>query len=677
MGFDEFRELTVAGVLEKNVALNPDKEMVVFGEDRLTYAQVNQQANALAVSLAELGVLKGDKVALILPNWPEYIISFFAIAKLGAVMVPFSTRYRAQEVEFRLNNAEVTTLIAVANFLDVDYLDMIRELRPRLPHLQHVIIVGGPASDEVLAWDDVVNAGMGRRPPAVAIDRTEDVFAILYTLGVTGVPKGAMLTHANLVTNATDLAQILECGPRDVFLGTVPIFNAFGITPFLLSSVISQARMVLMDVYRPQVALWLIQEEGVTVHHGVPTMFTLELNHPDFSRYDLSSLRTGIMSGAPCPPDLVRRVWEEMGCDVLVAYGLTEASPGVTITRFTDGPALRAETVGRPMPGVEVRIVDDRGQELPRGEIGELICRGPNVMKGYYRLPDRTEEMLTEGGWLLTGDLATMDENDYVRIVGRKKDVINRGGFKVYPRELEDLLRTHPKVADVAVIWLPDVVLGEISCACLVLKEGQTATRDEFIAFCRERVSDFKVPDKVVFVEVLPRSRSGAVRKDYLREHIKIQGRAWKYGKNVDTDVIIPARHCTTADPKELAQHCLEDLDPDFVKKVQRGDLIVADTNFGCGSSREVAPLTIKAAGVGAVVAKSFARIFFRNAINIGLPIFECPEAVDGIETGDEVEIDPTNGVIRNLSKGTEFALHPFPDFLQKIIARGGLMSYV
>jgi len=306
-----------------------------------------------------------------------------------------------------------------------------------------------------------------------------------------------------------------------------------------------------------------------------------------------------------------------------------------------------------------------------------LCVRGYNVMQGYWDDPAMTAQVLDADGWLHTGDLAVIDPDGPVRIVGRKGDVINRGGFKVYPGTLEMVLRSFPGVKEAAVVGVPDAIFGELPIACVVRAAGADFDADQLLAFAKERLTDYAVPDRVLFFDALPRRGSGPVQKDALRSRARIRGRAWTFGRNVDTDAIIPARHCNTSDPRELAQHCMEDADPDFVRKMRRGDVIVAEANFGCGSSREVAPITIKAAGVSAVIAKSFARIFFRNSINIGLPILECPAAVDGIAQGDEIEVEPASGAIRNLTRGESYRAEPFPDFLQRIIDHGGLLAYV
>jgi fatty-acyl-CoA synthase len=299
-----------------------------------------------------------------------------------------------------------------------------------------------------------------------------------------------------------------------------PIFHVMGLM-FTLRVVSSKARMVLMEQFKPEMALQLIELEKVTVHPGVPTMFILELNHPNFHKYDLSSLRTGEMGGAPAPVEIIHRIREEMGCNILVGYGMTETSPTLTLTGFNDDNQLRSETVGRALPGVELKIVDDLQQDLGINTVGELACRSFGLMKGYYKDPEKTYQAIDKDGWYYTGDLATIDENGYVRIVGRKKDMVIRGGYNIYPREVEEHYYKHPSVVDVAIVGLPDSVLGEITCACILLKDNVTVSEEEMIEFVKGKVADYKVPDRVIFVNTFPMTPSGKIRKVELQQQIQ------------------------------------------------------------------------------------------------------------------------------------------------------------
>ncbi len=672
MTFSDFHEMTLGQLLSIQAERFGERPYLTQGDVTLTYTLVEARANRLAGGLQGLGLQSGDRLAVLLPNAAEYALTIFAAAKAGLILVPINIRRSAEEIQARLANTQARVVVTFgdAEAYGRHHLDMILELRDGLPDLAHIISINRQAAG-VLDWSKLDGEW---QQTAVAPDQPA---AILTTLGSSGQPRGAVHRHNSLCHNAADIAAILGCTADDVFLGAVPFSNTFGLTATILTATIAGGRLVCLPKFHPAQALRLIKQQGVTIFNGVPTMFAMALNHADFDPRKTASLRSGIMAGAHCPPSLAQRVREEMGCNVSLAYGLTEAAPSVTMTRLDDGPITAVETVGRPLPGIELKVIDDEGNALPPGAEGELCVRGYNVMPGYWRQPEATAQVLDSDGWLRTDDLAVIDANGPVRIVGRKDDVINKGGLKIYPGMVEMALRLYPGVAETAVVGVPDMLYGELAFACVVRRPGADFSEHDLLDFAGERLADYAVPDRVLFFDALPRRHNGLVNKGYLRDRVRIHGRAWKFGKNIDTDAIIPARRCNTADPRELAQYCMEDADPQFVHKMTRGDLIVADTNFGCGSSREVAPVTIKAAGVSAVIAKSFARIFFRNAINIGLPILECPEAVDGIGEGDEVVVEPAAGAIRNLTTGQSYQAVPFPDFLQRIIDQGGLLAYV
>ncbi|HKZ55236.1 MAG TPA: AMP-binding protein [Anaerolineales bacterium] len=676
MSSRDFHDTSIDALLRAQARTYGNRVFVKENARVWSYAEAEEHAGALAGGMRALGLAPGDRLAVILPNLGAYVITAFAAAWAGLILVPVNVRRSREELLARLSKTRPRAVVTFSDpdeFKGMDHLQAVLDLKAGLPDLEHVIAVGAVGRGAI-DWDDLSRSNP--RPPAPMADAQRPA-AILHTLGSSGEPRGAVLTHRALVRNAAGIAQTLECSSNDVFLGAVPLTNAFGLAPTILACAVSGAQLVPLKRYNPGLALALIASAGVTVHHGVPTMFALELNHPDFHSESCRSLRTGIVSGAPCPPELVTEVRQRMGCNLLIGYGLTEASPSVCLTRLDDGPVTATQTVGRPMEGVEVRVVGPDGATLPTGQEGELHVRGYNIMQGYWEDDEATRQVLVDGGWLRTGDLAVVDADGPLRILGRKDDVINRGGFKVHPGTIEMVLRSHPAVRDAAVFGIPDVVYGEITCACVVRWPERQAPVEALLSYLRERLPDYAVPDRVLFFDALPRLGSGPLRMAYLRERVRIRGAAWKFGKNIDTDAIIPARRCNTSDPRELAQYCMEDADPEFVHKMRRGDVIVAETNFGCGSSREVAPITIRAAGISAVIAKSFARIFFRNAINIGLPILECPAAVDGIQQGDEIEVEPATGIVRNLSRAKVFQAQPYPEFLQRIIERGGLLGYV
>jgi len=496
----------------------------------LTYEELNEKVDQLARGMLELGISKGDKVGLWMPNIPEWVVAYFGIARIGAVVVPMNTRYKIHEVEYILNNSEATTLFAVGAFAGINYVSMIGEIRGNLPNLKHVIIVGEPG-EAMHGFDSVVDQGMGLLGDAklqereASCDPLDNVF-ILYTSGTTGNPKGAMLSHHNIAKNAEQVTAVLHTEEQDVFLLAVPFFHCFGCVMGIAGSITWGAAMVPMQIFKPVEAIELVERFGVSVLYGVPTMFVLELEEyrkgkADGSPYDVSTLRTGIMAGAPCPVEVMRGTMEDMHCNVSIAYGLTEASPVITMTRFDDSVGRRVETVGRALEGIEVKIADDAKNSLSIGEMGELACRGYNVMMGYYKMPDKTAESIDEEGWLYSGDLATMDEEGYVQIVGRKKDMLICGGFNVYPAEIEEYLFTHPKVQNVSVIGMPDNVMGEVAVAYIIPREGIDIESQEIVDFCVGEIANFKVPRYVQIVDEFPMTQSGKIQKFRLREIAK------------------------------------------------------------------------------------------------------------------------------------------------------------
>ena len=522
---------TLSQVLRETAERFPSRPAILDPSGRsLTYEKLDAEVSRLARGLLDQGVEKGDKVGLWMPNIPEWVVAYYAIARVGAVVVPMNTRYKTHEVEYILRDSEATTLFAVDAFARIDYLEMIAGIQPKLPNLKRVVIVGA-AGETGTPYEDVVQSGADALSDAelarreTTCDPADNVF-ILYTSGTTGSPKGAMLSHHNIAKNAEQVTEVLHTTEEDVFLLAVPFFHCFGCVLGVAGAIAWGAAMVPMKVFRPTEALDLVERFKVSVLYGVPTMFVLELEEArkgkeDGSKYDVSSLRTGIMAGAPCPVEVMRGTMNELGCNVSIAYGLTEASPVITMTRFDDSIERRVETVGRALDGIEVKIADDDHTPVPRGEMGELACRGYNVMLGYYRAPEVTAQTIDEDGWLYSGDLATVDEEGYVQIVGRKKDMLICGGFNVYPAEIEEYLFTHPKVQNVSVIGVADDVFGEVAAAYIIPREGQTIDPQEIVDFCAGEIANFKVPRYVEVVAEFPMTQSGKIQKFKLREIAK------------------------------------------------------------------------------------------------------------------------------------------------------------
>lgn len=522
---DRFNGLSVADALALRAREDPRRPFVVFGDRRCTYAQIDQQADSLAAALHELGIEAGDRMALTLPNWPEFMVAAFAAAKLGAVIVPLNPRFTTPELQYMLRHSETAVVVTAENWERVDYLARYEGFLSTLPDLQYVVSVGEEDlwyDDRIHQFEDLVSSGEGRSYPRWQ-GGADELFAILYTSGTMGKPKGVALSHANLLLTAAATADALGLTPDDVVFGLNTLFNVFGLVNGILGTMAAGACAVLQDHDGAAASLQLIERERVTVYHGVPTNYILALQEPERPSFDLSSLRTGIVAGAPAPEELVQRIRRELVPDLRIGYGLTETSETVAVTRADDPPGKRLLTVGRPLPEAEIRIIDVDGTVLPVESVGEIAIRGPGVMRGYYRQPGETQLVFTDDGYFLTGDLGMVDEEGYLHVLGRRKEMIIRGGFNVYPREVEDRLHAHPAVLDVAVVGLPDEILGEVSCACIVPVEGAIVTGEEIKDFCREVLADYKVPDLVRFLDGFPMTGSGKVRRVELARMISAE----------------------------------------------------------------------------------------------------------------------------------------------------------
>jgi fatty-acyl-CoA synthase len=508
----------------------PQRDAAVFVEQgqRFTWAGLQAEVERAAAGLAQLGVKAGDRVGIWSPNRSEWLITQFATARIGAILVNINPAYRLAELEYALNKAGVSVLVSAAAFKSSDYLGMLQTLgvdaggrSGRLPQLRTVVRLGDEATPGMLNWRALVALGEGQVAglPAPSGFNCHEPINIQFTSGTTGAPKGATLTHHNIVNNAVAVARCMRLTEADALCIPVPLYHCFGMVLAVLACVSAGAKMVFPgEGFEPAATLAAVQAEACSALHGVPTMFIAELDHPDFARHDLSTLRTGIMAGAPCPIEVMRRVQRDMHMtEVTIAYGMTETSP-VSFQSATDDPVdKRVTTVGRILPHLEVKIVDIDGRVVPLGEKGELCTRGYSVMQGYWADPERTADAVRDG-WMHTGDLATLDEQGYCNIVGRVKDMVIRGGENVYPREVEEYLFRHPKVAAVQVFGVPDARYGEELCAWIITKPGVDCSEDEIRAFCREQISHYKVPRYIRFVPELPVTVTGKPQKFLMRE---------------------------------------------------------------------------------------------------------------------------------------------------------------
>ncbi len=514
---------SLAPLIEHGVQQHPTRVLATDGERTWTYHQVDADASSLATAFSGLGLGLGDRIAVNLPNGIEWIIATLAAAKLGAVVVPVSPQLSIHDLRYQLRHAEASAVVTIARWDGVHFLQRFHELLGDLPDLQYVVTVGDEerrADDRILSFQDLVVSGAGKPVPSPAeYDDTADL-AVMYTSGTMGKPKGVPLSHRALVENAVRVAEILEITPDDRVFGVVPFFAAFGFG-VMLGTLARGATIVWQPSFDPARALALIAEVKVTVLHGVPTQYHLLMREESFDPSRLTSLRAGVIAGSSVDEALVRRV--RRWCDVLVAYGLTEAGPVVTITRWDDQDERRVGTVGCALPGVEIMAMDLMTGALHGPEaVGEIAVRGTNLMRGYLRMPAETAKVMTPDGFFLTGDLGIIDEDGYVKIVGRRQETISRGGTQLYPRELEDRLRAHPAVDDVCVIGVPHDVMGELVCACIVPVEGAVITGSEIKRFAQHTMAADKVPDFVRFFDVFPMTGSGKVRRRELARAIAL-----------------------------------------------------------------------------------------------------------------------------------------------------------
>ena len=531
---------TIGDLFDRVVEQVPDNEALVSRHQNLryTYRELKEEVNRFARGLMALGVQRGDRVGIWSPNCAEWVVTQFATPKVGCILVNINPAYRTSELEYALKQSGISTLIMAPRFKSSDYVAMLREVCPelgrsrpgqihstRLPDLRTVIVLRSERLAGTFNWDDVVamagrvgEAELGERQ---ARQQFDDAINIQYTSGTTGFPKGATLSHHSILNNGFFIGEKMRFTPRDRLCIPVPFYHCFGMVLGNLACVTHGATMVLpADSFDPKSVLETVQEEKCTALHGVPTMFIAELGHPNFSSYDVSTLRTGIMAGSPCPIEVMKQTIEKMHMDeVTICYGMTETSPVSTQTSADDPVEKRVSTVGQVHPYVETKIVDPQtGDVVPRGTPGELCSRGYIVMLGYWNNPEATAQAIDAGRWMHTGDLATMDEAGYINIVGRIKDMIIRGGENIYPREIEEFLYIHPAIQDVQVVGVPDEKYGEEVMAWVILKPGQPADEDAIKDFCRGKIAHYKIPRYVRFTDGFPMTVTGKIQKFKMRE---------------------------------------------------------------------------------------------------------------------------------------------------------------
>jgi fatty-acyl-CoA synthase len=534
-----FTEDTIGNFFEKQVEKNPDRDFIVYPDRnlRFTYREFDERVNMLAKGLLSLGIGKGDHVGIWARNVPDWLTFMFATAKIGVVLVTVNTAYKAHELEYVLKQSDMKAIAIIDGFQDVDYVNIVYELVPELktnergnlkskdfPFLEHVIYVGQEKHRGMYNTNELMLLGKHTDDDELlkvkqTVDNN-DVVNMQYTSGTTGFPKGVMLTHRNILNNGYYIGERQKFTEEDKLCITVPLFHCFGIVLAVMAIITHGATMVMIELFDPVMVLAAVQKEKCTALYGVPTMFIAEFSHPMFDMFDLSTLRTGIMAGSPCPIEAMKKVVKDMHMtEITSVYGLTEGSPGFTQTSVDDPLEKRVETVGKPLPNCEVKIVDPvTGETLGPNNTGEICCKGYNVMKGYYKMPEKTQEVIDEEGWLHSGDLATCDEEGYYSIVGRIKDMIIRGGENIYPREIEEFIHTMDGVRDVQVVGIPDEKYGEIIGAFIIKEEETHLTPEDVRDYAANKIARYKVPKHVFFVNEFPLTASGKIMKFKLRE---------------------------------------------------------------------------------------------------------------------------------------------------------------
>ena len=535
----EYIEKTLGQVLREKTQANPDHDFLVYADRDLhfTYAEFDKRVDELARGFLAMGLKKGDHVGIWATNVPDWNTVLFACARLGIVFVTVNTGYKTHELEYVLKQSDMACLCVIDGWRDSDYVSMVNELVPELktaerghlncekfPFLKYVVYVGQQKHRGMYSFNEVLL--LGRHTDAAELRQieasldTNDVVNMQYTSGTTGFPKGVMLTHRNILNNGLGIGDNMRFTEADIVCLPVPLFHCFGLVLGMMSVLTHGSTAAIVEWFDPLLVLATIQKAKCTAVYGVPTMFIAELNHPMFKMFDLSSLRTGIMAGSPCPIEAMRQVIDLMYMkEVTICYGLTESSPVMTQTRYDDGLEAKVETVGRALPGVEVTIRDpETGEECPNGTHGEFCCRGYNTMKGYYKMPEATAQCIDKNGWLHSGDLGVKDDKGYFRVTGRIKDMIIRGGENVYPKEIEDFLYTMPGVKDVQVVGIASKKYGEEVGAFIILHPNITMSEEDVRDFCRGQISRFKIPKYVFFTDAYPLTSSGKIQKYLLRE---------------------------------------------------------------------------------------------------------------------------------------------------------------
>ncbi|MCX7143726.1 MAG: class I adenylate-forming enzyme family protein [Proteobacteria bacterium] len=508
--YKNIEHLSVGECLERSASIVPDKVCISFKQGRITYRELDAQSTAVAASLQEIGIEKGERVAIYLSNCIELYVAFFALQKIGAVIAWVNSAHKINELTFILNNSQARAVFVQKGTVGSDNLGLVQESRGSAPHLSDVISIGVGCGEGVLCFEDMLSRGEEKRFTKPSIDIQQDLSMLIYTSGTTGVPKGSMITHRQVVRGAYSYVDGVRATADDIFAGILPLTHSYGCGTGLVQPVLIQASIALLEAFNAEDAFRLIELERATLQHGAPAHYILEMNHPNIDRYDLSSLRAGYLAGQICPEQVVQ--WgEDRNIYLAPFWGNSESGPGPgTMSPFGTLLDVRKKSVGKALTGTQVKAISiDGGNLAGTGEIGEMMIRGPHVLKAYWQDPDETRKQFEKDGWLHTGDLVSIDKNGFITVFGRNKDLINRGGLKIYPTEIESLILQHPCVSQVCVVGTPNPVLGESICACVIPKDGVKISLKEIREFCQDKVAKYKLPDELLIVSDFPKIAGG------------------------------------------------------------------------------------------------------------------------------------------------------------------------
>ena len=514
--YEDIEHLSVGEVLQRSAHMVPEKVCVFFKDQTLTYRQLDEQSTALAASLQETGVAKGDRVAIYMFNRLEFYITFYALQKIGAIVAWVNPGYRSHELTFILGNSQAKAIFVEKGKEGFDNFGLVQELRNSLPHLASVISLGGGTGEGVSPFEEMVASGAKKAFTKQPIDVHRDLSMLIYTSGTTGVPKGSMISHYQAVRGGYSHVRGVRATADDLFLGILPMCHSYGCGTTLLQPVLIQASVILLETFNAEQALKTIDAQKPTIQHGSPSHYIMEMNHPNLDKYDLSSLRAGYLAGQICPEEVIQ--WgEDRNIYLSSSWGNSEVGPGAgTMCPFGTPLEIRKKSVGKPVPGTQIKAIDPgTGKQVSTGEVGEMMVKGPNVLKGYWQNPEETNKQLEKDGWLHTGDLISIDEQGFIRMHGRSKDLINRGGLKIYPSEIESLILRHPAVSQVCIVGTPNPVLGESICACVIPRENAQISLKEVRDFLKDKVAKQKLPDELSVFSDFPKMPGGVKIKKF------------------------------------------------------------------------------------------------------------------------------------------------------------------